>query len=231
MTNYVVSIDPGMSTGIALLSYEESRPARLVKAWQFPGGVTGLTKWVGQHWDGRYWDDYNDCGNVRGFYHWKMGVDDRLNVDSHIEYDYDSETEEDWETEIPPNTVVISEKFTPRQNAGFALTMDSVEPLRGEGALIALGLMPDYSSTQKRWRDPKYQYVVGGKDKADKKKRLHLFLKESGYYVTNKDFPDSPAKDAADDARSGIGHGLSYIARELKHRPTFDLISGWSSEH
>lgn len=34
MTKYVLSIDPGISTGIALLSYEEDSPAELVEVWK-----------------------------------------------------------------------------------------------------------------------------------------------------------------------------------------------------
>ena len=31
----------------------------------------------------------------------------------------------------------------------------------------------------------------------------------------------------ADDFRSSVSHGLAYLARDLKHKPTFELISGW----
>ena len=40
--NYVLAFDPGKSSGVALLSYSETEPARLVKAWQFGNGVQGL---------------------------------------------------------------------------------------------------------------------------------------------------------------------------------------------
>lgn len=226
MTEYVLSIDPGISNGVALLSFDPDSPAELVKAWQFPGGVQGLIEWLNEHWDGEFWDSYNDQPNTRGFYHWKMGVgSDRLEVDSHTEYNYESDNEDDWETEVPGNTAVITEKFTARSTQGFSYTTASLEPLRGEGALIALGLMPDYQPRSKVWRDPKYQYLVGGKDKADKKKRLHKFLKDSGFYVTG----GMLGEPNADDARSAIGHGLAYIARELKHRPTWGLISSWEN--
>lgn len=225
MTDYVLSIDPGLSTGIALLSYEEDSPAELVKAWQFTEGVIGLISWVKDYWRESGWDSYNDEPQYPGLWHWKVSVDEWLNTEETVSYSYESENEDEWETMVPPNLVVIAEKFTARNTRGFSYTTASLEPLRGEGALIALGLMPDYSVAEKRYRDPKYQYLVGGKDKADKKKRLHKFLKDSGFYVTGGMLG---AADA-DDARSAIGHGLAYIARELKHRPTWDLISSWEN--
>lgn len=229
MTEYVLSLDPGVSTGIALLSFEEDSPAELVQGWQFGNGIRGLTGWLGEHWDGRFWDSYNDERNTRGFYSWKMGVKelDRLNVDSHAEYNYDSDNEDDWETEVPGNTVVIAEKFTARATKGFSYTTASLEPLRGEGALIALGLMPDYTVAEKRWRDPSLQYFAGGTGKAERKKRQHAFLKANGFYRTGKDFGTADA----DDFRSAAAHGINYVARELKHKPTFDMISEWMEKN
>lgn len=195
MTEYVLSIDPGISTGIALLSYEEGSPAELVQGWQFNGGVKGLLDWMDVHMT--------------------------LSV-----HDLDEEVDfvgiPDWPGRVP--FTLVAEKFTARNTRGFSYTTSSLEPLRGEGALIALGLMPDYSVAEKRWRDPKYQYLVGGKDKADKKKRMHAFLKDNGFYRTGKDLE---AADA-DDFRSACAHGIVYIARELKHEPTWNMVSTWT---
>lgn len=231
MTEYVLSIDPGVSTGIALLSFEEGSPAELVQGWQFTGGVAGICDWLNAHWDGESWDDYNDGPNTRGFYSWAMGTRgiDRLYVDSYTEYNYETENEDEWETEVPGNTVVIAEKFTARNTKGFSYTTASLEPLRGEGALIALGLMPDYTVAEKRWRDPSLQYFSGGTGKAERKKLQHAFLKGNGFYRTGADFPDSPTKDRADDFRSACAHGINYIARELKHEPTWDMIRNWEA--
>ena len=174
MTEYVLSIDPGVSTGIALIGYTPDAPPALEGAWQFGGGVAGLIDW----------------------YH-------------------------DHQTE---GCTVIAEKFTARNTRGFSYTTASLEPLRGEGALIALGLMPDYAVAEKLWRDPSLQYFSGGSGKAERKKKQHAFLKANGFYKTGKDFgtPD------ADDYRSSVAHALSYIARELKHKPTWDMISSWT---
>lgn len=179
MTKYVLSIDCGLSTGAAMLSYEESSPAELVQGWQFGGGVSALIDWC------------ESIAPVRGGY------------------------------------TFIAEKFTARNPKGFHYTTASLEPLRCEGALIALGLMPDYTVAEKRWRDPSLQYFAGGTGKAERKKKQHAFLKANGFYRTGRDLgsPD------ADDFRSACAHGINYIARELKHRPTFDMISAWGREN
>lgn len=192
MTEYVLSIDPGKSTGIALLGYNEER-VWLDGAWQFGGGVASLV-----------WFTSSSPLPLRLL---SSGV-------------YSMGGSFKWTS---PNLTVITEKFTARNTRGFSYTTDSLEPLRCEGALIALGLMPDYTVGEKRWRDPALQYLVGGASKTDKKKRQHQFLKDSGFYRTGKDVgtPD------ADDFRSAASHGLAYLAREMKHKPTFELLTEW----
>lgn len=123
--------------------------------------------------------------------------------------------------------IVISEKFQPINHSNYALTTASVEPLRIEGAMVALGMMPDYTVDEKRWRRPVDQYLFGGKTKAEKKKRMHQALKDLGMYRTGKDL-DAPD---ADDFRSACAHALSYLVKVKNHRPTFNLISDWSSTH
>lgn len=184
---YVLSIDPGKSSGISLLAYNDSE-AWLEGSWQFGGGVMGLMGWYNDHY-------YSPDG---------LGPVGPYDVDH-----------------------IIVEKFTARNTQGFSYTTDSLEPLRGEGALIALGLMPDYQVVENVWRDPKYQYLVGGKDKADKKKRLHRFLKDSGFYVA----PSAVDSPDADDVRSSIGHALAYLQREVKHRGVHDLVTKWIEEN
>lgn len=169
MTKYLWSIDPGLSTGIARLSYEEDTPPVLENAQQFRGGANDLLWWVRDFllvWDGE--------------------------------------------------GTVISEKFNARNTKGFAYTTASLEPLRCEGVLLAYDLPT-------AWVQPPQQYIAGGDGKADKRKRQHKFLKDSGFYVTGKDLgaPD------ADDARSAMAHGIGYLARN-GHYPSFDLISSWS---
>lgn len=195
MTECVLSIDPGVSTGIALLSFEEDSPAELVQGWQFTGGVAGLLEWYETE-----------------TYPFDFGMGLKLKWPEPI---YLSKTR------------IVAEKFTARNTRGFSYTTASLEPLRGEGALIALGLMPDYTLAEKRWRDPGLQYFAGGSGKAERKKRQHAFLKANGFYRTGKDFGTADA----DDFRSACAHGVNYIARELKHRPTFDMIATWGEEN
>lgn len=125
----------------------------------------------------------------------------------------------------PEYDTVICEKFSPRPSnvAGFQQSLKTTLPLVCEGVLIGRRVMPVYTPGVKEWVQPDAQYLVGGKDKADKKKRQHKFLKESGFYVTGKQLnaPD------ADDARSAIAHGISYLARVKKHEPSYRLIADW----
>lgn len=178
MTDYILSFDPGKSSGIAFVAFDESA-VYLDDVWQVENGVIGLWDWV----------------------------------------------ETNVYTVGASNTTIISEKFTPLSGGGFNQTLDSVEPLRAEGALIALGLMPDYPDP--RWRRPDRQYLYGGGSLAEKKRRAHRFLKDSGFYVTGKDVG---CKDA-NDARSAMLHGLSYLAQVVKHKPTYDLISNWTEKN
>lgn len=173
--SYLLSIDAGKSTGIALLSYSNTEPASLVAGWQFGNGVTGFLDW--------YYEVY---------------AGDTLE-----------------------NSEKIAEKFQPINHSNYALTTDSVEPLRLEGSLITLGLMPDYTKEEKRWRRPADQYIFGGDSKARKKQMQHRWLKENGFYLTGKDLetPD------ADDYRSAAAHGISYLVKVLEHKPTWELVS------
>lgn len=68
---------------------------------------------------------------------------------------------------------------------------------------------------------------IRGGSLAEKKRRAHRFLKDSGFYVTGKDVG---CKDA-NDARSAMLHGLSYLAQVVKHKPTYTLISNWTEKN
>jgi hypothetical protein len=191
---YILSIDPGKSSGVALIGYNDS-DVWLGRARQVEGGVSALVRWT-----------------ARGVLPLRLVNSGIYGVLGGINYH-------------AGNLTVISEKFTPLSGGGFNQTLDSVEPLRGEGALIALGLMPDYPDP--KWRRPDRQYLYGGANLAEKKRRAHRFLKDSGFYVTGKDVG---CKDA-NDARSAMLHGLSFLAQVVKHKPTYDLISNWTERN
>ena len=168
---YLLSIDPGLSTGVALLKYTDETAPELVQAWQVGGGAEALNDWVVGRWPS-------------------------------IEYSSRS-------------VAVIAEKFNARNTGGFSYTTASLEPLRCEGVLLARDLPDTYVQ-------PPQQYLVGGSSKAEKKKRQHRFLKESGFYRTGKDL-DAPD---ADDYRSAAAHALAYLMR-TGHKPTYNLVTEW----
>lgn len=169
----VVSVDPGKSSGAAVLSYGSATAAELIAAYQVYPGVNVFRSLV-----------------------------------SRIQAGF-------------PGATWIAEKFSPRPNAGFGQGLDSTIPLVCEGVLIDRDLLPEYATGEKRWVAPVNQYVFGGRDKASKKRAQHAWLKANGFYVTGGDLD---AADA-DDARSAIAHGLSYLMRVEKHRPTFEMLS------
>ena len=171
-SKYVLSFDPGKSSGIALGHYTETQPYHLLRAWQFSGGAMGLIDWIKHK-------------HVSG-----------------------------------PMTI-ISEKFTPRPNGKFGLTLASVESLVGEGVLLAFDLMPPYTPSESRWQQPQMQYFVGGKDKTEKRKRLKKFLKDTDNYVFGKELgqPDN------EDAVSAIAHGIAYVMKIETHAPTSRMPS------
>lgn len=177
----VVSLDPGESSGGAVLRVGDSQPAELLAAYQVDGGVAGFLGLL------------DTLEEYRGFATW------------------------------------ICEKYSPRPSTatGFQQSLKTTLPLVCEGVLIGRDLMPVYSSSEKRYRDPSLQYFSGGTGKAERKKRQHAFLKANGFYRTGKDFGTADA----DDFRSATAHGINYIARELKHKPTFDMITAWGEEN
>jgi hypothetical protein len=202
VSEYILSIDPGLSTGVSLLGYN-GNAVWLEGSWQFGEGVTGFMNWFYDH-------TYDYMEGPQTF----IGGKSNPRI---------GDPYRDWRDII----TIVGEKFQPISHANYALTTASVEPLRVEGAMIALGLMPDYTAEEKRWRAPTLQYVAGGKSKPEKKKRLHQMLKDTDFYRTGKDLgaPD------ADDFRSATGHGLAYLARELKHKPTFELLTDWAEKN
>lgn len=186
MTEFVLSIDPGLSSAIVLLSYDPDDVPTLEYVTQFSGGAEAVNGWVSKRQrepHAGFW--------VEQFF---------------------------W---IEPEDV-ICESFTARSTKGFAYTTASLEALPVIGGLVALGLVD--RADKKRYRSPKDQYLVGGKAEAAKK-RQHRFLEDSGYYIGRKEIGET-LKDY-DDARSATAHGLAYIAKVKRHKPTFDLISNW----
>lgn len=176
MTSYLLSIDPGKSSGLALFSYSETRPAKLVQYAQVEGGVEGLLDWMARHHDFAE----PDMGLHTNIFGWGSM---------------------DWQEPNGSVLSVVVEKFTPRQ----ALSLDAAEPLVCEGALIALGIIPKYTPpNHPNWQQPAAQYFAGGKTLAEKKKRQHAWLKENGFYVTGKDVGCKDADDVRSAIAHGL---------------------------
>jgi hypothetical protein len=188
--NYILSIDPGLESGISVLSYTEETLPVLEYATQFRGGAEGMSDWFSSR-----------------------------QVEPHIGFRVDAA----W---IEPEDV-ICEAFTARNTKNFNYTTVSLEALPVIGVLIDRGLVD--RNDRKRYRDPKFQYLVGGDSLADKKKRRDQFLEDSGYYVGRKEIGET-LKDY-NDARSSVAHGIAYLAREMKHKPTFTLLTEWVEDN
>ena len=187
----LISIDPGLSTGVICGTYSDTEPFRVTHAFQIEGGVEGFLKHC-----------YTDYIHVNGVTQSRLFLPVIIGRGG-IPLDKD--------------TTVLAEKFTARgsANAGFSYRTDALEPLRVEGAILALGIKPI-------WVSPQLQYILGGESKAEKLKNRNAWFKEHkdlGYYITGKDVG---CKDA-NDARSALAHCISYLRRE-KHKPTLELF-------
>lgn len=163
-------IDPGMSSGIVIFTWDDDEPYERVGAAQVPGGAAGLLA--------------------------EMAHPEVRNA---------------------PYDIIVMEKFTPREHGGFNLTEKAVEPLRCEGAILAL-LGPE-KFARVAWQAPAMQYFMGGKDLRERKKNSREFLKKHGLHLTGKDVerPD------ADDAISATLHSIAYM-RRISHEPTLDKM-------
>mgnify|MGYP001064578100 CR=1 FL=1 len=196
----LISIDGGMSSGIIVGTYSDDTPFELTHAFQIEGGVEGFIRNV-HHYDDT--DSFSDGGTCFAVDHhsgsWAKGIchwyGDILGRD-----------------EIEEPTFLV-EKFTARGAAAgpFALRTSALEPLRIEGAILAMGITPT-------WVSPQQQYFLPGESKAKKKQAQHKWLRENGYAIMPKDLG---TKDA-DDARSACAHAISWLRKF--HKPTQDMF-------
>lgn len=193
----LISIDGGMSTGIAVGTYSDTEPYTLTDAFQIEGGVEGFLRTVSYYtvdddFSNAYGETFFSVDTMRGFegfVHWLT-----------VTFDDDGTSD----------TVFIAEKFTARGGANqFAYRTEALEPLRIEGAILALGIDPT-------WVSPQHMYFADGDSKSPVT-NAHRWLKEHGLYVTGKDVG---CKDA-NDVRSAILHSVSWLRRQ-KHLPTLE---------
>lgn len=197
----LISIDPGQSTGVVIGKYSEHLPFTLMHAFQFEGGVEGFLRSVNVQEDfiGVTRDlVFGETPEVPG-------------VAATLDY-----LDEDRD-ELVACSTVVAEKFTARGSGnGFSYRTDALEPLRVEGALLAMGLNPE-------WRQPPKQYFMApaGTPLNEKKKLAHKWLKDKGLYIAPKDVG---CKDA-NDARSAALHAIAWL-RDKHHIPTLKHYFG-----
>lgn len=180
----LISIDPGKSTGIVIGTYSDTEPFKLTHYFQFEGGAEGFLEKVTSYYDERGWPE------------------DRLEIGPEV-FDL-------GDTGPSGSITVIAEKFTARGSANkFSYKTDALEPLRVEGAILALGLRPT-------WVSPQHQYFAGGESK-NSSTNAHRWLKDNGFHITGKHVgcPD------ANDARSALLHAISFL-RRTEHKPTLE---------
>lgn len=78
MNQYLLSIDPGISTGVALLRYTNETEPVAERVWQFKGGAEGLHSWLEDYLSGSFammyseWvtaiaEKFNPRGSGQGF--------------------------------------------------------------------------------------------------------------------------------------------------------------------
>lgn len=216
----LISIDPGKSSGLVVGTYSDTEPFKVTHAFQIEGGVEGFIKNV------KVRDGYTSTDMlyyqymklpVPGFTSVQLGVEKLVPCGHPPNPDYPEDDDPCcYDSVFESAATVITEKFTARGSGnGFSYRTDALEPLRVEGAILAMGLSPE-------WVSPAQQYFMGGKSKAEKLKARDAWLREHkdlGYYITGKDVG---CKDA-NDARSALAHCVSWLRRG-KHKPTVDLF-------
>ena len=214
----LISIDPGMSSGIAIGTYSDTEPYKLTHCFQVKGGVEGFLKSVAVRSGTTYiYEEYYEALNVQGS-SFDLLTQEIISECSHEDFPECPDDEHLClgDSEYVAHADVIVEKFTARggANQGFAYRTKDLEPLRIEGAILAMGLKPT-------WVSPAQQYFSGGEGKAKKKQAQHKWLKEHGLYVAPKDVGSTDA----DDVRSAIAHSISFLRRS-RHMPTINYYFG-----
>lgn len=220
----LITIDPGKSTGVAVGTYSDTEPYKLTHAFQIEGGVEGFVRMIQKVETSTFPHEYHldyllfdDLRELKFF-----GPDSELEptrisfgLGEEVVRNCSSYPDCDDECDRPAyvkTADIIAEKFTARGSGNaFSYRTDALEPLRVEGAMIAMGLDPVWQSPQSMY------FMIPSGFKGNKKSLMHKWLKEKGLYVTGKDV----GCKNADDARSAIAHAIVYL-RNQKHKPTLE---------
>lgn len=197
----LISLDPGVSTGLICGTYSDTEPFKLTHFFQIEGGVEGFLENVRVN--------HSFPRDEEGLYVRTLALPPLGALSVTLIQEVENEGS-GLVFERP--TQVIAEKFTARggANSGFTYKTRDLEPLRVEGAMLAMGL-------DVTWVSPAQQYFSGGESKAKKKQAQHRWLKENGLYVTGK----MVGCDNADDVRSATAHAIAFLVRS-RHKPTIE---------
>lgn len=196
----LISIDPGLSSGVFVGHHSDTEPLTRLGVFQFTGGVQGLLD---------FFSFPNYVHERAPIYEYREVLEDFPPVFRGVK-DIHHLHSLRFEGEI----VYICEKFTPLTGRGFALTLDSVEPLRAEGALIAKGFMAA-EFPHESWQRPAVMYSHGGSTLPEKKKASRAWLKKHDLLPTGKTVGQPDANDAV----SATLHAFAYM-RKIGHLPT-----------
>lgn len=163
---YLLTIDPGESTGITLGTYSDTEAYQRIMAWQFTGGLEGFEEWYTTHRVEASTDSVFELTHCGG---WEF---ENLEV-------------------LESNLEIVSEKFTLLSHEYVA----NIEPVRIEGAMQHAGMMP-LDRSEKVWQDPALMYFAGGDDLPSRKKAAQLWLKDADHWLTGTDVGQPDANDA-----------------------------------
>lgn len=174
---YLLSIDPGMRTGITLGFFDDETPYRREAYWQIDGGLPGLRKeWKWHHVDhggSIYWSDADDF----------RSDPERSNY-------YASKTQTVW----------VVEKFVPLPMAR-SFKLNELEPIRIEGAI------EDWVDGDVVWQRSGAMVLSGGDTPAQRKKNSDQILKDHGFWLTGKkDLGMSDANDVNAAQKHAFGY-------------------------
>lgn len=163
---YLLSIDPGKSTGVTLWSYSDDQPAIRIGAWQFGGGAFGLRGWIKRN---RILSDWGETT-------WKIEGE-------YFEWDDTSILCEKF-------TPLQGKGFSLTMDAVEPLVCEGV--LIGLDIIPAY----EQKTDQACWQRPASMYFCGGSTKPEKLKRSRAWLKDHGLLLTGKDVGCPDADDA-----------------------------------
>lgn len=193
---YLLTFDPGMSTGITLGQYGEASPYDQLAFWQVQDGLSGLRSWWDFHWDDE---------ESRWYFPEAKWFFDRSLF-------------------IPAESAVhVCEKFVPLPAPRTFKTAE-LEPIRIEGVIedrLDGNVIWQRSSAMVLSQQGVLPSMTARQKTAQRKKASDNVLRLMGLWVTGKQVG---LKDA-NDVNSAQKHAVAYL-RSIKHEPTVRMIGG-----